>query len=540
MDLIDLDIKELWVVDIYLSKKLLNMLGVVDVLDEEVEQACKNHTDELYSLISNNYIYFNQVYKTIRAKHLEGNTLSFIKTHIIFISMALAIVRDLSIIDRATSTIPRYKLYNSFLYQIKLFLTVFSDTTEINIDGEREFFTTVKRLCDNGLLHRHDIRTNKKTEVFYSVTLIKTTQYSGFTFSYHKYMVFISNNIPYICGLSVYSIKQLVKANPNSNTDSKIDLNGIGVLNKTKICIDKNLLDIAIELFNKYHNCSYDGVIKNIQKLLEEYRVVLDENKSGVHEIDHRVDNLDLSNDDDIILKQVRKNFNERVQMVKSNKGVESAITQSLSIELEKLNFLKFCKIADIIGDRFFYIPHHSDFRGRMYSSSQLSPILHKYIRYIISYGSYSNEDIDNLEVKMMKTRAFTILSPLFYKLDKIKLLNKRPLIMVTVLFLLIELSKKYKTNLMDKKTFSIDLERLVDFGLEVYLNNNSVFTEFEEELEYEKTRYHIKELARNNIYIDFIITKDSTASVLQHLFKWLDVSGVEALRICNIDGIDT
>ena len=130
---------------------------------------------------------------------------------------------------------------------------------------------------------------------------------------------------------------------------------------------------------------------------------------------------------------------------------------------------MKFVEVAKGIDKKPFYIPHHADFRGRMYSSSQLSPILHKYIRYIITYTEHTTTDINILEENMTKTKAYNIIIKYANKLENLNLKINRPIIQTTILFLLVELSKKNKTKLMDSITFSVDLETLITEGLKIY-----------------------------------------------------------------------
>ena len=164
-----------------------------------------------------------------------------------------------------------------------------------------------------------------------------------------------------------------------------------------------------------------------------------------------------------------KKNFKNKLNLENNVNDIKKKYNNAISHELEKLNFLKFVEVAKGIDKKPFYIPHHADFRGRMYSSSQLSPILHKYIRYIITYTKHTTADINILEENMTKTKAYNIIIKYVNKLENLNLKINRPIIQTTILFLLVELSKKNKTKLMDSITFSVDLETLITEGLKIY-----------------------------------------------------------------------
>jgi hypothetical protein len=69
----------------------------------------------------------------------------------------------------------------------------------------------------------------------------------------------------------------------------------------------------------------------------------------------------------------------------------------------------------------------------------------------------------------MNKTKAYNIIIKYANKLENLNLKINRPIIQTTILFLLVELSKKNKTKLMDSITFSVDLETLITEGLKIY-----------------------------------------------------------------------
>lgn len=534
----DLNIDNLHKIDIYLSKIMLKSIGA-EFTENDIKTANETTTLELYKIIANNYTFCNKIYTILVTRYKKPTPLNIATRHIIFISTLLAFIKDISFSDRVSTTLPRYKIYNTYKNQTELLLTTLDEITAQQIDYLKELLIILQKLCREGLIKRELKRVDTKTEIFYKVDLIQNITYHNFTHSYSKYKTLIKNGIPYLCGLSIYSIKKLIKPNPHNTTTSQIDLSGLDLLNSTPILIDQKLLQIAIDTFKKHHNQTISDTYTNITKILENCRTTLKGLRQELYTIDHEVDNINITVGDDKLLKQFKKNFKHKLVLETDLDNIKKSYSRELSKEIEKLNFLKFIEVAQTIGPKPFYIPHHADFRGRIYSSSQLSPILHKYIRYILTYTPLNSTELQQLEENIQKTKTYQILTKYVDKLNGLNLKINRPIVHITLLFLFVELSKKYKTKLMDTITFSVELETLIIEGLRLYQTEQQ-HTNFEEDLEYRKILFHIESLKNGEIHNNFTLAKDSTASVLQHLFKWLDADSKTALKICNIDGLET
>lgn len=487
--------------------------------ENDIKHTCSIYTEELYQLITKNYHFFNTLYKIINEKYVEKTPINNLETHIIFISFVIALVRELSIDERVTLQIARYKIYNTFSTQFKLFTLIFDNQyASFNLDGE--FFRIMHRFSATGLIKKHNVRINQKTEIFYHIDFIGSIMYQKFIYSHHPYTTFIKEGVPYLCTFSIYSIRKLIKYNVYSDLKSDINLVGLNTLNTTKIKFDQILLDKAFKVFTKYYKGSYNDVYDNIQQITKQYKIELNAQQSTAYNLNHEIDDLDFDINDESLREYVNTNFKKKLKSEEQFKTTKSNLSKLLSIEFEKLEFFKFYALAKTLNSEFFYLPHHADFRGRMYSVSQLSPIIAKYIRYIMTYEAYSEQEIVELEIKTLNTKAYLLISKFFYKLKVLNISNERPIVLVTIIFLLIELAKKHKITLMSTVTFSVTLEKFIDCGLNLYLTKEAKFDKFEEELEYEKILYHLQQLITNNIKDNFIISKDSTASVLQHLFK--------------------
>ncbi len=517
---LDLDIESLNKIDVFLSKSFLETIHIQRVDDVEVESACKGYTTELYDIISCNYNFFNKIYHILSGRYRGSGIINTTIRHIILTAFSYSLIKDLTTDDKASLSLPRYKMYNTYSKHIELLFVGVGDIVRNTIDTTKEFFIILHELCKLNTIKKITKRVGAKTEIFYEINFIQSINYSGFLFSYKEYITFIKDGVPYVCSLSIHSIRRLIKANNHNTNTSRIDLSGLEVLNKTKVYIDEALLERSINLYKKYHKDTMVVVVDKITSIINKYRVNNSENKAKIYNISHEIDNIDLNTHEDELLRFFKKNYKDRQGCLSAQDRLKKKLNSDLSTEVEKLNFLKFVNVAKYIGNKPFYIPHHSDFRGRMYSSSQLSPILHKYLRCVLSYGVYTEIDLSYLEARMLKTRAYKIIQAYTPKLNTLKIKNKRPIVLVTLLFLFIELSKKNKIKLIDPYTFSVGIDKLIDSGIETYVGGLGKFECFEDELEYEKTTYHINSLIHGEIYNNFIVAKDSTASVLQHLFK--------------------
>lgn len=510
----------------------------INVTHEQIITACKDDSIEYYNSISENYIFFNRVYIYLQHRYKIPTIQNLVKRHIVFISIVVAFIRNVTLVEITSFSTSRYKLYNSYFDTLSNLITIVDGDIDMT-EFKKNFYAILNDLCKQDLLKKIEKRVQHKTEIFYEFDFLQKMVYQGFKFSFSEYITFKKNNIPYIASISIFSIKRLIKQNNRSNKLSDIDINGLKQLNKTPIYLDQNLVAIAAELFKQESQESIRDIQTNIANLLNKYKLNLTQNKRELSNIECEIDSLELGTDQDV-LRFHKKNFKEKLSITNTIREEQKKYNREINLQLDKLNFLKFLEVAKIIGDRKFYIPHHCDFRARIYSSSKLSPIIYKYIRCVITYGTYTEDEISLMESDMLKTKAYKILSKYLHKLERIKMAKSRPIKGITLLFLLIELSKKDKISMLDKYTFSVHIEAFIDRGIEIYLNNTTKKNSFEDALEYQKILYHIKNIIRGDIYNNFIIAKDSTASVLQHLFKWLEANSRLAIKICNIDGLDS
>lgn len=150
-------------------------------------------------------------------------------------------------------------------------------------------------------------------------------------------------------------------------------------------------------------------------------------------------------------------------------KKVDLAIGHVSRLITEKQTAIQFFKILAFLRNPRnggFTLSHKVDFRGRVYSSSPLSVINSKFLRYVYTYGAYTDKELEEINIGIRDTTAYKLLAPLLPYANEV-LSNPNPTIVTqtTVIWLLIELGKIKKSELLHGAT--ITLKQFVNRGLE-------------------------------------------------------------------------
>lgn len=188
--------------------------------------------------------------------------------------------------------------------------------------------------------------------------------------------------------------------------------------------------------------------------------------------------------------------------------------TRKVSAIYENYKFLKIEALANQLVDEPFYLAHFQDFRGRMYSASILSPIMTKIMRYIIKYPKEGNTFLCGdayITTKVINTYKTTI--------AKIASRDTRedPKKYAALVFTLIELGKLRKGAVLRADIVSIHISEFIKLGIGLYESGGAQISDPYDILYYKKLRHHLTALL-NGGDTDYILLKDSTASVLQHI----------------------
>lgn len=210
-------------------------------------------------------------------------------------------------------------------------------------------------LSENGILEKSEISLKRKTYLFYNLTKkYRKTVLSSSILAFKPYSV--SNEIG--DDLSIFSnhystLVTVLKKNPESDSRLKLkDLEILSSLTRLWVYIDKERLQ------GTYTDIIAANFLEGTN-LEEFYKVLVDEH-----------------------LFFIRK------------KNIEAAILISQKISLlRSILSLKNLISRGCIFDRKIYLPFKMDFRGRIYFLSEISPTLHKHIRYCIHWGLYESID---------------------------------------------------------------------------------------------------------------------------------------------------
>lgn len=176
------------------------------------------------------------------------------------------------------------------------------------------------------------------------------------------------------------------------------------------------------------------------------------------------------------------------------------------------LEFFKF----NMLG---FHIPHYMDFRGRNYSRSFLSPINSKLARSCYHYGYYTEDDLLIIEKKLPYSKSYLLIKEFFYLLDNLNIVDRRPIVLSSLVWFFVELGKFSKTKLSING--EVTLLSFIQEGMRIFFGEKLLFlTDMSDIFYFNKLMFYTADFIKGNYTCKVFLLKDSTASVLQHLFK--------------------
>jgi len=199
-------------------------------------------------------------------------------------------------------------------------------------------------------------------------------------------------------------------------------------------------------------------------------------------------------------------------------------------------NLLKIKNILSInFENKEIYMPFSIDFRGRFYYDSEISITYYKEFRFCINWGKYDKlkpnyhpfNDIINIEIK----KYFDMLS----KLKNYDFKEKKEEIKISIIWFLVNLGEINKTKLGKE----VHILQFITEGIKI-INKEIKIEEFGL-YDRIKVKYieNIFNQIQDDIYIKWMLSKDATASVYQHLIKTCGHSSNDALKWCNLKSKD-
>lgn len=179
------------------------------------------------------------------------------------------------------------------------------------------------------------------------------------------------------------------------------------------------------------------------------------------------------------------------------------------------------------------YFPFYFDFRGRLYYDSPVSPTFFKFSRYIINYGNYSKEDLEQNQKNKI--------SPIIEKYEKIIKNVKTELninknfrkIDESVFWCLISIGKIK----IEKDKVEISVEDILKTGLNL-LKEKEFCLKLIDKIELMHYKKILHSFNDENP-LKRCLLKDATASFIQNLIRLMGYKNKESLKYANLTNSD-
>jgi hypothetical protein len=431
---------------------------------------------------------------------------------------------------------------------------------------EKIFVKTTLNKYVNGTKKSHiliGLKIQLKTDILYNTKL-----YLNEPNIIHK------KNNKYFIGLHYSTITTIFKKNIKSDKIFQLkDNNFLKNIKGIKYNINTEMYTRIVKELEKEFNCDKISLVKNIKCKIKN---ILDDDKSTKKIINDRMllkkykkSELNLTSDlidddidtpkfeledllEDVVTLQDNYDsyyYNETTNIKDVNLENDDDFTNKIKNHFiinvynnqksclnKYYNYLVFLSLENIFKDiTYFYLTYALDFRGRVYSNSFISPMGNKLFRYIYTYGEYLKEDIEKVDLYLQTNIKDIILQSNLIKNINIDIKNE--IKMKYIYWILFELGKLFKSDILEINKGILDDQIILKHGDYIYdlYKKNKLKLSFNELLEL----YHIDCIINSlnkNIFIKYIIYKDSTASGIQLLLVVLGAINNDIYKICNLD----
>lgn len=499
---------------------------MVDVSEDDLNFYDQMYMSEIYEFIELNPEIFEKI--EFEAKKLFKDD----ETRYYFMVAALQSIVVPFGGNESNGWVARYEMVSYFQKKIQTYF-MFMKTNDLSWLSVM-YVKLLAELKNMNILKEEEKYSRGKSTIFYSMEIKNNTTNFNFCFSHRKYIYVYFDKKEYSVGLSIHSAIKLQKPHNYNNYEPIIDSSGIRTMDSVPIRFNPEVLEIAESVFSYMNpNTTVASLEADIRNIKENLKLEEDTSKLELSQI-----STDMKEDD--ILNSINNIMYKKYVNIECNKKKIAEYNRNYSITMDKIKLLKLFAIVKKIGNKEIFLQHFQDFRGRMYCNSQLSPICNKVIRQIIRYNDLSLERLNYININLNSSNTFRIAKKYFFLVDPFLKPEADNITKVTLIFLFIELAKPHKTKMLCKTSFSLHLESFIRKGIDIYNGNSETYQSFNEVLESKKNIFYIKKVISEGVNIDFPIPKDSTASVLQHLFNWLGPLNTEALVLCNLAGDDS
>ena len=246
----------------------------------------------------------------------------------------------------------------------------------------------------------------------------------------------------------------------------------------------------------------------------------------------------DLIENNNLEENKIEENFidmkNKLINFIKK-KDYSSASIISKKISIFQ-NLTKIKNILNLdIENKKIYLPFIFDFRGRLYYDSEISPSFYKEFRYCINWGIYESFEIkEHIYNDIINNEIIKYLE-LIDNIKNYNFKNKNINIKISIIWILISLGEINKTKIGKE----VHIKKFVEEGIKIINDENYELYEIYDKIKIKYLIHILKEI-NDNIYVKWLISKDATASVYQHLIKTCGYKNTKTLEWCNLKSKDT
>lgn len=273
---------------------------------------------------------------------------------------------------------------------------------------------------------------------------------------------------------------------------------------ETPFFIDKEMLDIVDKRVSEIKN-------SNI------------ENNLNILKIKHAIRSKEITKQTD--------DLEEAINELRYLKYQIQRMQKQLSISIDAWIFSEFKKKYFYCTKPIYFIPY-SDFRGRIYFKSLVSPVTNWMFRFVYNFGKLDRLTENNLGILILNDTIKSLLKSI--KIEKY---------LTTYAWIFLSIGVKFKKflKLVDGK---IKIDDFIILGIKKYIEYGNSYTSIfkvMDNMDAIETIYYITLVnnTKNNILYKRYIIKDTTASVYQHLGKILLFKNEQSLRITNLTSIN-
>lgn len=516
----------------------MSVLGL-NYSDADILQSLYNYNNTWYNVIKNNEDTINNIWQIIYTNHSVVYKKKYGSYKILMSYIYLqAIIECFCSINsgveesheygdyilKVSGWTSNYELVNSGYKLFKKFIVILS-LLGMCVDKnvfEKNIFYVVEILCLNKLMSKKIITKNNKSQVFVKINNFDYQHDINFKISLSTSTCFEYENTLYKIEKSIYSVNNVIHSDVPLQEKPILNIGAVLLEDCIEFKINKDYLKITKEV-----------IISRLNKINKTWDSIL--NKVHLKNTSREIKKL---NKQITIIENTTEMDNNTIKTLKHLKQKLREYAVQFSNDLTDFETIALLNhLENNVRDSSIYFMFFLDFRGRMYTISTYGPVSNKIIRNVLVYNN-NKYDLNINQIWDSESQTLKIIKDKYYNtLDTIKLKNNSDLFKSSLFWVLISLASHHKSKLLESN--KVNINTLLNSGIDMYINKNYSYEgmAIDEEVELKRNLFIIDQLVLGKFDYNTFICKDSTASVFQHLFIYLQPKNKEALEICNIIG---